>query len=160
MFSHFHSPIKKHVRIEQGTRKVFADGNLYIEYNKAIQEAGMVLKENRVLKSVIVFVICLIVHAAEVFFIRTDETVFAECFINKVFGIVMLFVLLKLWGIEHRQPHSSSFVCIFAYLPCLALARLRHLHQNPKQNSVLWGSVRHWWKSIWQNYRGSIPLSL
>ncbi len=72
--------------------------NLYIEYNKAIQEAGMVLKENRVLKSVIVFVICLIVHAAEVFFIRTDETVFAECFINKVFGIVMLFVLLKLWG--------------------------------------------------------------
>ena len=71
---------------------------MYIEYNKAIQEAGMVLKENRVLKSVIVFVICLIVHAAEVFFIRTDETVFAECFINKVFGIVMLFVLLKLWG--------------------------------------------------------------
>lgn len=57
----------------------------------------MTLKDNRIIRSVIIFIICLIVHAAEVFFIRTDETIFAECFINKVFGIFLLFVLLKIW---------------------------------------------------------------
>lgn len=50
--------------------------------------------KNRLGFSTIIFIICLIVHSIEVFFIRTDETIFAECFINKVFGIVLLFVLL------------------------------------------------------------------
>ncbi len=63
----------------------------------------MTLKDNRIIKSVIIFIICLIVHAAEVFFIRTDETVFAECFINKVFGIILLFVLLKIWKRKWRD---------------------------------------------------------
>ena len=48
----------------------------------------------------------------------------------------------KLRGVEHRQLHSSSFVCSFAYLPCLALARLRHLHKTPKQNSLLWSALQ------------------
>ena len=53
--------------------------------------------KNKVLKnSIIIFIVCLIVHAIEVIFIRTDETFFAECFINKVFGIIVLFVLLNL----------------------------------------------------------------
>ena len=63
----------------------------------------MTLKDNRIIKSVIIFIICLIVHAAEVFFIRTDETVFAECFINKIFGIILLFVLLKIWKRKWRD---------------------------------------------------------
>ena len=58
----------------------------------------MNLQEHRIRNSVIIFIICLAVHAAEVFFLRTDETIFAECFVNKVFGIIMLFVLLKMWG--------------------------------------------------------------
>ena len=66
----------------------------------------MTLKDNRIIKSVIIFIICLTVHAAEVFFIRTDETVFAECFINKVFGIILLFVLLKIWK---RKWHDIGF---------------------------------------------------
>ena len=66
----------------------------------------MTLKDNRIIRSVIIFIICLIVHAAEVFFIRTDETVFAECFINKVFGIILLFVLLKIW--KHKW-HDIRF---------------------------------------------------
>ena len=57
----------------------------------------MITGGNRVINSIAVFIICLMVHAAEVFFIRTDETVFAECFINKVFGIIVLFVLLRMW---------------------------------------------------------------
>lgn len=56
----------------------------------------MKLKKNILKNSIIIFCICLIVHFIEVIFIRTDETFFAECFINKVFGILVLFVLLKL----------------------------------------------------------------
>ena len=53
-------------------------------------------KKNILRNSIIIFILCLIVHAIEVIFIRTDETIFAECFINKVFGIVVLFILLYL----------------------------------------------------------------
>ncbi len=60
-------------------------------------------KQNNVLVSVAVFIICLIVHGLEVFFIRTDETVFAECFINKVFGIIVLFVLLHMFKMKWRD---------------------------------------------------------
>ena len=56
----------------------------------------MKLKKNILKNSIIIFCICLIVHFIEVIFIRTDETFFAECFINKVFGILVLIVLLKL----------------------------------------------------------------
>ena len=51
-------------------------------------------KINNLMIAIAVFIICLIVHTAEVFFIRTDETIFAECFINKVFGICALFYSL------------------------------------------------------------------
>ena len=39
--------------------------------------------------------LCLAVHTFEVLVIRTDETFFAECFINKVFGIIVLYAVLK-----------------------------------------------------------------
>ena len=56
------------------------------------------MKNNsKIVNSVFVFCLCLLVHAIEVLFIRTDETFFAECFINKVFGIFLLFILLKFW---------------------------------------------------------------
>ena len=76
----------------------------------------MQFKDNRIIKSVIIFIICLIVHAAEVFFIRTDETVFAECFINKVFGIILLFVLLKIWK---RKWHDIGFKASRLLSDCL-----------------------------------------
>ena len=82
----------------------------------------MDLKENRVRNSVIIFIICLIVHAAEVFFIRTDETVFAECFINKVFGIVVLFALLRMLKQKWSDIgfKSSRFLpdCLKGFLIC------------------------------------------
>ena len=53
--------------------------------------------KNTVRNSLILFAVCLMVHTIEVMFIRTDETVFAECFINKVFGITaLLWVLSRL----------------------------------------------------------------
>ena len=58
---------------------------------------------NTIRYSLIFFVICLIVHTIEVIFIRTDETVFAECFINKVFGILALFVTLNILKLRWRD---------------------------------------------------------
>lgn len=64
-------------------------------------------EKNNILISVGIFMLCFLVHGAEVFFVRTDETIFAECFINKVFGIVVLFVALKLW---HKSWHDIGFI--------------------------------------------------
>ena len=61
------------------------------------------LEKNVVRNSILIFIDCLVVHTFEVMVIRTDETVFAECFINKVFGIVLLFVLLWRLGWKWRD---------------------------------------------------------
>lgn len=53
-------------------------------------------ERNTVRNSIIIFLICLSVHIFEVLFIRTDETFFAECFINKAFGIILLYAVLKI----------------------------------------------------------------
>ena len=44
---------------------------------------------------VFIFLILLLVHAFEAIALRMDQTIFVENFINKIFGIVLLFVLLK-----------------------------------------------------------------
>ncbi|MBE6981407.1 MAG: hypothetical protein E7437_03685, partial [Ruminococcaceae bacterium] len=49
---------------------------------------------------------------------------------------------LKPRGVEHRQPHSGSFVCIFPYPSRLAPASLRRLRKNPKQNFSLWSAAQ------------------
>ena len=59
--------------------------------------------KNTVRNSLILFLICLAVHTLEVLFIRTDETVLAECFINKVFGIGALFFVLNRLGMTWRD---------------------------------------------------------
>ena len=53
---------------------------------------------------VFIFLILLLVHAFEAIALRMDQTIFAENFINKIFGIVLLFVLLKQlhWDISTR----------------------------------------------------------
>lgn len=48
------------------------------------------------LSCVLVFIICCIARITEYFFIRTDETILAENFIHKVFGIAILAVMLVL----------------------------------------------------------------
>lgn len=54
------------------------------------------MERNTIQNSIIIFLICLVVHIFEVLFIRTDETIFAECFINKAFGIILLYAVLKI----------------------------------------------------------------
>ena len=57
-------------------------------------------KKGLIKNSLIIFAICLLVHGVEAIFIKTDETVFAECFINKVFGIIVLFALLNIFKMK------------------------------------------------------------
>lgn len=76
----------------------------------------MKLGNNRIKNSIIIFTICLVVHAFEVFVIRTDETIVAECFINKVFGIVLLFAVLHSLG---KKWNDIGFVWEKCLLNCL-----------------------------------------
>ena len=81
------------------------------------------LEKNYMKNTIVIFLICLFVHALEVFAIRTDETIFAECFINKVFGIILLFFLLKMLGSKWRDIGfvKEKFVvnCFKGFLICL-----------------------------------------
>ncbi len=57
--------------------------------------------ERRLIKNpcwscIAVFIICLIARCIEYFLIRTDETIIAENFLHKLFGIVLLFIVLKI----------------------------------------------------------------
>lgn len=63
----------------------------------------MSIENKRIKNSLIIFVICLVVHSVEVFAIRTDETIFAECFMNKMFGVVLLFIVLHMLGKKWRD---------------------------------------------------------
>lgn len=56
------------------------------------------LIKNTVWACLILFIILLIVHSAEAIFIRMDETFFGENFINKLFGILVLYLVLNFLG--------------------------------------------------------------
>ena len=53
------------------------------------------LETQPVLSCCLIFLLLLSVHSAEALLIRTDETVFGENFINKLFGILVLFLVLR-----------------------------------------------------------------
>lgn len=55
-----------------------------------------VIFEKSILSCVLIFLICCIARVVEYFGIRTDETILAENFIHKVFGIIILVVMLVL----------------------------------------------------------------
>ena len=53
------------------------------------------LETQPVLSCCLIFLLLLSVHSAEALLIRTDETVFGENFINKLFGILVLSLALR-----------------------------------------------------------------
>ena len=90
------------------------------------------LEKKVVRGSWIIFLICLAVHTFEVMILRTDETIFAECFVNKVFGVILLFVLLKLlkwkwsdigfkWEGFLKGICKGIGICIFFYAIAFAV---------------------------------------
>ncbi len=54
------------------------------------------IKKNPVLSCWIIFAILIVVHGFEAIVLRMDETVFGENFINKVFGILVVFLVLRI----------------------------------------------------------------
>ena len=50
---------------------------------------------NPIRSSLLLFLILLVIHAFEAIFLRLDETILSENFINKVLGIIILFCVLK-----------------------------------------------------------------
>lgn len=88
----------------------------------------MKIKNNILRNSIIIFLICLLVHTIEVIFIRTDETFFAECFINKVFGIIVLFILLNIlkwkWKDIGFKKESMLKNIIKGFLLCITFYAL------------------------------------
>ena len=74
------------------------------------------IERNTIRNSIVIFLICLCVHTFEVLFIRTDETIFAECFINKAVGIILLYAVLKIlkWHWNDIGFHKEKlFINVF-----------------------------------------------
>lgn len=55
-------------------------------------------KKNPILSCVIIFSICGLARLIEYFVIRTDETIISENFLHKIFGIVVLAIVLYSYG--------------------------------------------------------------
>lgn len=61
------------------------------------------IKKNTVKSCLIIFAILILVHGFEAIFLRMDETILGENFINKVFGIMMIIVVLKLLNMKRED---------------------------------------------------------
>ncbi len=55
-------------------------------------------KKRPVLSCVILFTICSLARIIEYFWVKTDETIIAENFLHKAFGIVVLAIVLHSRG--------------------------------------------------------------
>ena len=53
------------------------------------------IRKNTVISCWVIFAILIVVHGFEAIVLRMDETVFGENFINKVFGILVIFIVLR-----------------------------------------------------------------
>ena len=54
------------------------------------------LKKHSILSCIVIFFVCIVARIIEYFFIRTDETFLSENFIHKVFGIIVLIMILRI----------------------------------------------------------------
>ncbi len=68
---------------------------------------GTIVKKKPILSCVIIFAICGLARLIEYFVIRTDETIISENFLHKVFGIVVLSIVLHVCNDNWK---SSGFV--------------------------------------------------
>ncbi|MCR4741110.1 MAG: methyltransferase domain-containing protein [Lachnospiraceae bacterium] len=61
------------------------------------------IRKNTVVSCLMIFLILIIVHGFEAVVLRTDETILGENCINKIFGIVMIFAVLRIMGLKTRD---------------------------------------------------------
>ncbi len=56
------------------------------------------IRKHTVLSCCVIFAVLILVHGIEAIVIKTDETVLGENCINKIFGILVIFVILRILG--------------------------------------------------------------
>lgn len=61
------------------------------------------LKEHPMRGCIIIFFICFVARIIEYFITRTDETILSENFLHKVFGIILLIIVLKYMQLQWRD---------------------------------------------------------
>ena len=64
------------------------------------------LREYPVLSCISIFAVCAGARVFEYFVLRTDETFISENFIHKVFGIVLLFIILRFLDLNRKKCRS------------------------------------------------------
>lgn len=87
------------------------------------------LRKRPILSCTIIFLICVCIRITEYFVIRTVETIISENFIHKVFGIILLFVMVygfKIkWsdiGFKSRGVFSGAGKGILLGAVCFSIA--------------------------------------
>ena len=73
---------------------------------------GEYIKKNTVLSCWIIFAVLILVHGFEAIFLRMDETILGENCINKLFGILVVFIVLRIlnWKWADIGFTGSGFV--------------------------------------------------
>ena len=100
------------------------------------------LKKKPILNCFIIFAICLIARILEYFVIRTDESILSENFLHKVFGIILLWIILYYAKLKWRDIGFNTndvfsgivkgllfgfICCVFAYaIEGLILYNMNH----------------------------------
>ena len=78
------------------------------------------IKQNSIKSCLLIFLILITVHAFEAIVLRMDETVFGENFINKLFGIAVIWITLRIlnWTWEDigfaKRGFGRSIFCGFS----------------------------------------------
>ena len=82
------------------------------------------IKNNTVLSCWIIFALLILVHGTEAIVLRMDETILGENFINKLFGILVVFIVLRLfnWKREDigftRSGYAKGIIIGFILAAC------------------------------------------
>lgn len=92
--------------------KVFLSDDHNNNSNREFGAMDERIKKNTVISCWIIFAILIIVHGSEAIILRMDETFFGENFINKVFGILVIFIVLRILKWKWADIGFSGTGCV------------------------------------------------
>ena len=63
-----------------------------------------IMKDKRVIRQVLtIYLVCFVARIFEYFVLRTDQTILGEAFIHKLFGIIVICLVVKRSGETHSD---------------------------------------------------------
>ena len=83
--------------------------------------------KNPFITVLIIYLLCYVLHIAEYFFLRTDQTIIGEAVIHKILGIVILIIFSKKFGFSRKEigfKAGKDLLCIIKGLGFGALVFL------------------------------------